>query len=174
MTEWLTGSNLFALLLTLAAYELGRSCQQRWKSPLLNPILIGASSGPNHPSSAGRRVSVYLFCSSLFLSLTRRNSFSSSPVSSGLSLSNTIGILLALSSISISFRVIVPRFSRVVLIIIILIFLCSGSPSGRNNSNRIRENSQDIEPQIGGKCRLNRNIPNFSCSMKRLEVPSVL
>lgn len=42
MREWLSGSAFFALLLTLGSYELGRACQQKWKSPLLNPILLGA------------------------------------------------------------------------------------------------------------------------------------
>ena len=40
MTEFLSGLSLFPLVLTLGAFQLGRLCQQKWKSPLFNPILI--------------------------------------------------------------------------------------------------------------------------------------
>jgi len=40
MTEFLSGLSLFPLVLTLGAFQLGRFCQQKWKSPLCNPILI--------------------------------------------------------------------------------------------------------------------------------------
>lgn len=42
MSEWLNGSTFFAVVLTAAAFELGRCLQARFKNPLLNPILIGA------------------------------------------------------------------------------------------------------------------------------------
>lgn len=40
MTEFLSDLSLFPLVLTLGAFQLGRFCQQKWKSPLCNPILI--------------------------------------------------------------------------------------------------------------------------------------
>ena len=40
MTEYLSGLSLFPLVLTLGAYQVGLWCQKKWKSPLLNPILI--------------------------------------------------------------------------------------------------------------------------------------
>ena len=42
MTEFLTGSAFFCIFLTLAAFSLGLFLQKKLKSPLLNPILIGA------------------------------------------------------------------------------------------------------------------------------------
>lgn len=32
---------IFPLLLTLGAFQIGRLCQQRWKKPIFNPTLIG-------------------------------------------------------------------------------------------------------------------------------------
>lgn len=40
MTELLEGLSLFPLALTFGAYQVGLWCQKKWKSPLLNPILI--------------------------------------------------------------------------------------------------------------------------------------
>ena len=40
MAEFLSGISLFPLVLTLGAFQLGRFCQQKWKSPVFNPILI--------------------------------------------------------------------------------------------------------------------------------------
>ena len=40
MNEFLSGISLFPLVLTLGAFQLGRFCQQKWKSPVFNPILI--------------------------------------------------------------------------------------------------------------------------------------
>jgi predicted murein hydrolase (TIGR00659 family) len=40
MAEFLQKVPLLALALTFAAYQLGLWCQKKWKSPLLNPILI--------------------------------------------------------------------------------------------------------------------------------------
>jgi predicted murein hydrolase (TIGR00659 family) len=40
MAEFLTGISLFPLVLTLGAFQVGRFCQQKWKSPVCNPILI--------------------------------------------------------------------------------------------------------------------------------------
>lgn len=40
MTEFLCSLSLFPLVLTLGAFQLGRFCQQKWKSPVFNPILI--------------------------------------------------------------------------------------------------------------------------------------
>lgn len=40
MTELLESISLFPLALTFGAYQLGLWCQKKWKSPLLNPILI--------------------------------------------------------------------------------------------------------------------------------------
>lgn len=42
MAEFLPSTSLFAVVLTLAAYELGCFCQQRTGSPVLNPILMGS------------------------------------------------------------------------------------------------------------------------------------
>ncbi len=42
MTDFLTNSSFFAVLLTIAAFLLGWLLQKKFKSPLLNPILIGA------------------------------------------------------------------------------------------------------------------------------------
>ena len=33
---------IFPLILTLAAFRVGQLCQAKWKSPLLNPILVAA------------------------------------------------------------------------------------------------------------------------------------
>ena len=41
MTE-LFSIGIFPLILTLAAFRFGQLCQQKWKNPLLNPILISA------------------------------------------------------------------------------------------------------------------------------------
>lgn len=43
MSELLSGSTFFAVFLTVASFELGRCLQTRFKSPLFNPILIGAA-----------------------------------------------------------------------------------------------------------------------------------
>lgn len=43
MAEFLESIALFPLLLTFGAYQLGMWCQKKWKSPLLQPILIGAA-----------------------------------------------------------------------------------------------------------------------------------
>lgn len=40
MAEFLEGLSLFPLVLTFGAYQVGLWCQKKWKSPLLNPILI--------------------------------------------------------------------------------------------------------------------------------------
>ncbi len=40
MADFLQNIPLFALALTFGAYQLGLWCQKKWKSPLLNPILI--------------------------------------------------------------------------------------------------------------------------------------
>ena len=40
MAEFMEGLSLFPLVLTLGAYQVGLWCQKKWKSPLLNPILI--------------------------------------------------------------------------------------------------------------------------------------
>ncbi len=40
MADFLQNVPLFALTLTFGAYQLGLWCQKKWKSPLLNPILI--------------------------------------------------------------------------------------------------------------------------------------
>lgn len=40
MAEFLSSISLFPLVLTLGAFQLGRFCQQKGKSPLFNPILI--------------------------------------------------------------------------------------------------------------------------------------
>lgn len=42
MTDFLSASSLFAVLLTLAAYELGCACQRRTGLAVCNPILLGA------------------------------------------------------------------------------------------------------------------------------------
>ena len=42
MREFLTGSAFFSIFLTIGAFLLGGFLQKRFKSPLLNPILIGA------------------------------------------------------------------------------------------------------------------------------------
>lgn len=42
MTDFLSSSALFAVVLTLAAYELGRVLQKKLKWAILNPILVGA------------------------------------------------------------------------------------------------------------------------------------
>ncbi|MBR3978127.1 MAG: LrgB family protein [Oscillospiraceae bacterium] len=40
MAEFLEGLSLFPLALTFGTYQIGLWCQKKWKSPLLNPILI--------------------------------------------------------------------------------------------------------------------------------------
>lgn len=40
MAEFFEGLSLFPLALTFGAYQIGLWCQKKWKSPLLNPILI--------------------------------------------------------------------------------------------------------------------------------------
>lgn len=42
MVELLTSNSFFCIFLTLSAFEAGRMMQQKWKSPLLNPLLIGS------------------------------------------------------------------------------------------------------------------------------------
>lgn len=42
MFEVLTSNSFFCIFLTLCAFEAGRMMQQKWKSPLLNPLLIGS------------------------------------------------------------------------------------------------------------------------------------
>ena len=41
MAEFLMQFSLFPLVLTIGCYQIGLWCQKKWKSPLLNPILIG-------------------------------------------------------------------------------------------------------------------------------------
>lgn len=41
MAEFLMQFSLFPLVLTIGCYQIGLLCQKKWKSPLLNPILIG-------------------------------------------------------------------------------------------------------------------------------------
>ena len=41
MAEFLMQFSLFPLVLTILCYQVGLWCQKKWKSPLLNPILIG-------------------------------------------------------------------------------------------------------------------------------------
>lgn len=62
MAEFLQKVPLFALVLTFAAYQFGLWCQKKWKSPLLNPILIAvvlvigvllATGIPNESYQAG-------------------------------------------------------------------------------------------------------------------------
>ena len=40
MTDFLQSVPLLALVLTMGAYQIGLLCQKKWKSPLLNPIII--------------------------------------------------------------------------------------------------------------------------------------
>lgn len=40
MAEFLNGLSLFPLVLTVGAYQIGLWCQKKWKTPILNPILI--------------------------------------------------------------------------------------------------------------------------------------
>lgn len=40
MAEFLEGLSPFPLALTFGAYQIGLWCQKKWKTPLLNPILI--------------------------------------------------------------------------------------------------------------------------------------
>ena len=40
MAEFFTAIPLFPLVLTIGAFQIGLWCQKKWKSPLLNPILI--------------------------------------------------------------------------------------------------------------------------------------
>ena len=42
MSEFLTGSAFFSIFLTIAAFSLGLFLHRKFKSPLFNPILIGA------------------------------------------------------------------------------------------------------------------------------------
>ena len=42
MNNFLTGLPLFCLVLTIGAFSFGQWCQKKTKSPLCNPILIGA------------------------------------------------------------------------------------------------------------------------------------
>lgn len=41
MSEILSSNTFFCIFLTLAAFEAGRAMQKKWKSPLLNPLLVG-------------------------------------------------------------------------------------------------------------------------------------
>lgn len=41
MSDFLMQFSLFPLVLTIGSYQFGLWCQKKWKSPLLNPILIG-------------------------------------------------------------------------------------------------------------------------------------
>ena len=43
MAEFLEGLSLFPLALTFGAYQVGLWCQKKWKTPLLNPILISVA-----------------------------------------------------------------------------------------------------------------------------------
>ena len=43
MAEFLENVPLLALALTFGAYQVGLFCQKKWKSPLLNPILIAVA-----------------------------------------------------------------------------------------------------------------------------------
>lgn len=40
MTDFLQSVPLLALVITMAAYQIGLFCQKKWKSPVFNPILI--------------------------------------------------------------------------------------------------------------------------------------
>ena len=42
MAEWLESIEVFPVVLTLFAFWVGRVIQKKWKSQLLNPILIGS------------------------------------------------------------------------------------------------------------------------------------
>ena len=42
MTEFLEQFIWFPLILTIGAFQVGLFCQKKWKSPVFNPILIGA------------------------------------------------------------------------------------------------------------------------------------
>lgn len=42
MREYLTSNGYFALVLTLSAFAAGRAMQAKWKSPLLNPLLVAS------------------------------------------------------------------------------------------------------------------------------------
>ena len=41
MSDFLMQFSLFPLVLTIGCYQIGLWCQKKWKTPLLNPILIG-------------------------------------------------------------------------------------------------------------------------------------
>ena len=43
MADFLMQFSLFPLVLTLLCYQIGLWCQKKWKSPLLNPILIATA-----------------------------------------------------------------------------------------------------------------------------------
>lgn len=62
MAEFLQNVPLFALTLTFGAYQAGLWCQKKWKSPILNPLLIAvilvigfllATGIPNESYQAG-------------------------------------------------------------------------------------------------------------------------
>ena len=40
MAEFLSGLSLFALVLTIGAYQIGLWCRKKWNNPLCNPLLI--------------------------------------------------------------------------------------------------------------------------------------
>lgn len=40
MAEFLSGISLFPLVMTLLAFQIGSACQKKWKTALLNPIVI--------------------------------------------------------------------------------------------------------------------------------------
>jgi putative effector of murein hydrolase len=43
MADLLSGSSFFAITLTVVAFCVGTACQRKWKTAILNPILIGAA-----------------------------------------------------------------------------------------------------------------------------------
>ena len=43
MPEFIQSSAYFAVALTLIAFSIASACQKKWKSALLNPILISAA-----------------------------------------------------------------------------------------------------------------------------------
>lgn len=42
MRDFLVSNGFFCIFLTLTAFEAGRAMQKKWKSPLLNPLLVGS------------------------------------------------------------------------------------------------------------------------------------
>ena len=50
---------IFPLILTLAAFRVGQLCQAKWKSPLLNPILVAAVLVMGFLLASGMDIGVY-------------------------------------------------------------------------------------------------------------------